>query len=242
MEFPLTLTEWLLAMAVVVTGAVVQGTIGYGVALLGAPLLYLINPQLVPAPVILIGMILPLMILLRDWRAVYPVDVAWALPGSVAGAGLAAVVLGVLPQSRLELLFGCLVLLGVAMSAIGWAPRPRPLNLLGAGGLSSFMGTTTSIGGPPLALVFQNVGGARLRGTLSAIFVPAGVLSLTALAWIGRFGIEELLLGLLLLPGVITGFWLSGAAAVALDGRWLRPAVLATSAAAALTAIARSLL
>ncbi|ANB03135.1 hypothetical protein [Ectothiorhodospira sp. BSL-9] len=72
MDFPLSLPQWLLATLVLIIGAIIQGGIGYGVALLGAPLLYLIHPQLIPAPMLIVGMALPLLILLREWRAVHP--------------------------------------------------------------------------------------------------------------------------------------------------------------------------
>lgn len=242
MEFPLTLTEWLIASAVVCAGALVQGSIGYGVALVGAPLLFLINPQLVPAPMIVIGMSLPLMILLRDWRAVQTRDVAWGLPGSAIGILAAAILLGSIPDETLGVVFGSLVLLGVALSLLGNMPDPRPQHVLGAAGLSGFMATTTSIGGPPLALIYQNVRGPRLRGTLSAIFVPAGVLSLGALAWVGRFGVAELIMGLALFPGMLLGFAVSNRTARFLDHAWLRFAVLAISALAGGSALSNALL
>lgn len=241
MPFPLTLTEWLLATAVVILGAIVQGTIGFGVALLGAPLLFLINPALVPAPVIIIGMSLPLLILVRDHRAVKVSDVGWVLPGMAVGSALAALVLGVISEQALGLLFGVLVLLGVALSVGFRFPDPKRPHLLSAGFVTGFMATTTSIGGPPLALAFQNVRGARLRGTLSGCFVPGGFLSLAALAWADRLGWAELALGLSLYPAIIIGFVLSGKLTRLVDRQWLRPALLCVSALAAIASIVRSL-
>jgi uncharacterized protein len=236
-----TVVALLLATLVMVAGAMIQGSIGFGVALLGAPLLFLINPMLVPAPVIIAGMTLPVMILARDHHAVVFRDLAWALPRKLAGTVAAAVLIGIISADALGLLFGVLVLVAVLLCALGWAPRPGPGMLLSAGGLSGFMATSTSIGGPPLALVYRHQTGARLRGTLSAIFIPGGVLSLTALALVGRFGLAELLAGLALLPGVILGFWLSNHSARYLDRSWLPQAVLAISALAAIAAILRSI-
>ncbi|WP_412851640.1 sulfite exporter TauE/SafE family protein [Ectothiorhodospira shaposhnikovii] len=242
MDFPLNISQWLMASLVIIIGAVIQGGIGYGVALLGAPLLYLIHPQLIPAPMIIIGMTLPLLILSREWRAVHPRDVAWALPGSLAGTALAAALLGSIAEDVMGVLLGGLVLLAVALSLVHRVPEPRPAHLVGAAGLSGFMATITSIGGPPLALAFQNVTGPRLRGTLSAIFVPAGLLSLTALALLDRFGMTEILLGLSLLPAILVGFWISGWVAGYLDRHWLRPAVLWLSGVAGMAAIVRSVI
>lgn len=242
MTFPLTGTEWLLASLVIFLGALVQGSIGFGVALLGAPLLFLINPMLVPAPVIIVGMSLPALILARDWRAVKPADVAWVLPGKALGSAAAGVVLGLVSERSLGLLFGIMVWLGVLFSIGRRLPAPGPRTRLLAGGAAGFMATTTAIGGPPLALAFQSVHGARLRGTLSACFLPGGVFSLAALTWAGRFGLTELWLGLSLFPAIIIGFLLSGRLSQWLDTRWLRPALLLVSALAGGMAILRALL
>ncbi|MCK8516023.1 sulfite exporter TauE/SafE family protein [Methylonatrum kenyense] len=233
--------DWLLASMVLLVCAVIQGAIGFGVGLLGAPLLYLINPALVPAPVIIVGMVLPALIVLRDWRHVHGSDVAWALPGTLFGTLLGGLVIGVLSTDGLALLFGGLVLLAVAISLVGLTPRPTPGVILTGGGLSGFMATTTAIGGPPLALIFQHLRGPRLRGTLSAIFFPGGVLALASLYWAGRFGAGELMMGIALLPAIGLGFILSGRFAGWLDRRWLRPAILSLSTAAALIAITRAL-
>lgn len=242
MEFPLTPLQWALSSLVVLCGTLVQGSIGYGVGLIGAPLLFLIHPMLVPAPVVVIGMVVPGLILLREWRAVRPAEVAWAMPGSLVGTALAGILLGLMTDRTLGLLFGVLVLLAVGLSMAGRVPRPGPTHLVTAAGLSGFMGTTTGIGGPPLALLYQASTGPRLRGTLSAIFIPTGVLALLALAHAQRFGPTELLLGLSLLPAVFLGFALSIPLSGVLDRHWLRPTVLGVSTLAACVAIVRALL
>ena len=238
---PLTLTEWLLASLVLVGGAIVQGSVGFGVALVGAPLLFLVNPALVPAPMLIAGLFLPALILIRDRAGLEMGPVAWAVPGFMAGSILAGGVVAALPESGLALVFGSLVLLAVALSALGWAPAyPRRGHLAAAGTLAGFMATATSIGGPPLALVFQHASGHRLRATLSAIFVPGGLFALLSLAAVGRFGATELALGLSLLPAIFAGFWLSSFTAHALDRAWLRHAVLAVSALAGGGAVVRA--
>lgn len=237
MDFPLTLLEWMLATGVLLVCATIQGSIGFGVGLLGAPILYLIHPVLVPAPILMVGMALPMMILVRDWHDVQLRDAAWAFPGTLLGTALGAVILGMISADGLSLLFGSLVLLGVGLSVVGQVPSLRPRNVLAAAGLSGFMATTTSIGGPPLALAFQTMHGRRLRGTLSAVFVPGGVLALTALYLVGRFGTTELLTGFSLLPAIILGFWISGHTVRLLDRHWLRPVLLLFSATAGLYAI-----
>ncbi len=63
--------------------------------------------------------------------------------------------------------------------------------------------------------LYQRSRGLKLRGTLSGYFCVGAALSLIVLALIGRFGIPELLLALLLLPGIGLGEGYFGSASVA---------------------------
>ena len=78
----------------------------------------------------------------------------------------------------------------------------------------------------------------QLRGTLAAYFIIGTFISLAALAWAGRFGMEEIALSAFLIPGTVVGFLLSRRAAAYLDDGYTRTAVLAVSALAAVTVIA----
>lgn len=74
---------------------------------------------------------------------------------------------------------------------------------------SALMGTITGVGGPPIGLAYQNASPRRIVGSLSAIFVPTSLMSLTALWFLGRFQLSDVVLALSLLPGMLGGFWLS---------------------------------
>jgi len=233
-DLPISPLDWILASLIILIGATIQGVIGYGVAVLGAPLLFLIHPAFVPGPMLMIGMLLPLMILIRDYHSVRPRDVGWALPGSAIGIAAASLIMGSVSERYMGLLLGTLVLISVGISLLHRFPPPRPGTISLGAAVSGFMATITSIGGPPLALVFQNVHGPRLPGTLSAIFVPGGILSLAALHWAGRFGWKEFVLGSTLLPAIILGYAASGKLNRSLHPNLLRPMVLTVSTGAAI--------
>ena len=61
-----------------------------------------------------------------------------------------------------------------------------------AGATSGVLGTATSIGGPPMALVWQRSTGARLRGTMSGFFLIGSVMSIGVLALTGAVDAEHL--------------------------------------------------
>lgn len=238
----MTVPGFVAATAVISAGALLQGTIGFGLALLAAPLLYLVDPRLVPGPLMVSSLVLTLLMARREWHAVQGRDLGWALAGRVAGTVAAVAVLSVISARGMDLLFGGLVLAAVGLTALGVTLRPAPPTLVTAGAVSGFMGTMTSIGGPPIALLYQHESAARIRGTLSAFFVVGVVMSIGALAVVGRFGLAEARLGGLLLPGTVLGFWLSHRTTGRLAERHVRPALLLVSAGAAVAVILRELL
>jgi uncharacterized membrane protein YfcA len=236
---PLALTA---AGIVVFLGAVLQGSIGFGLGLMAAPLLVLIDPRLVPAPLLLASGVLTVLLTHRDRHAIITGDLKWSLGGRILGTLPALGVLTAVPGDRLGIAFGVLVLLGVGLSFSTWRFRPSPRVLLGAGALSGFMATIAAIGGPPMALVYQHESGPRIRGTLSAYFVVGVTISLIGLAWVGRFGRGEAVLAAVLLPAILAGYWVSRHTARQLDRGSLRPVILAVSAASALAVIVEHLI
>lgn len=239
---PISIFEAVLSAFIVTIASCVQGSIGFGLAVLAAPLLVLIEPEFVPAPLILNGMILVILLAHRERKTVDKYGVKWLAIGCVPGSAIAAVVLTVISASGFRIMFSILVILAVVLSAIGYSIRLTRTNIVIAGALSGFMGTTSSIGGPPVALMYQNLPGARFRGTLSTYFCVAGIFAIIALILAGRFGIDELLLALVLLPGLFIGVGLSGLTASMLDRRSMRPAVLILSAMSATAVLVRALL
>ncbi len=223
-----------------VAGFTLQGAVGFGMGLLGSPILILIDPRLVPGPVLASTMVFTLMMAVRERRGIDLGGLRWALVGRIAGTFPAAAALAVLPENQLGRMFGLMVVLAVAISVSGVHIRPRPLTLLVGGVLSGLLGTVAAIGGPPIALLYQHASGTRFRGTLSSFFLVGTIISIAALVPAGRFGGQELRLTLFLLPGVLFGFLVSRRLARRLDRGYTRPAVLTVAAVAGLIVVVRS--
>lgn len=237
----LSLPSLLAVCAIVAISAVLQGSVGFGFSIVAAPLLLLIDRRLVPGPLLLAGLVLIGLLTLRERRAIDASGLTWAFAGLLPGTLGGALILATLPEPGMSLFFGGLVLLAVGMSVAGLHFTPTPPVLAGAGLLSGLMSATSSISGPPIALVFQHKPGASLRGTLSGYFLASTTLSLLALRGVGYFGREELILGLPLLPAVLIGFWVSKWTIPLLDRGYTRPGVLLLSGAAALIVIMRTI-
>jgi uncharacterized membrane protein YfcA len=201
----------------------------------------LVNPAFVPAPIVLAAMLLVILIALREWRDVIAEDIGLAVFGRLIGTVPGAYAIGAFPRSVYELLFAVLVLIGVVLSATGRHASATPRHVVLASIVSGFMSTVASIGGPPMALLYQNEEGPRIRATISAIFTIGGVITLAGLRWADRFGLVELLLGIALMPGVVVGFALSRYTMGWIDRARMKPAVLAVSGLSAVAVMARAL-
>jgi uncharacterized membrane protein YfcA len=226
---------------VVTIGATLQGSVGFGLGLFSVPLLVLIDPRFVPGPLLFSSIALTVLLTHRERAAVLFKDIKWAVGGRLLGIVAAAAALELVPGRQIGILFGILVLAAVGLSASGWRLAVTPKSLFGAGILSGFMGTAVSIGGPPMALLYQHETGARIRGTLSAFFLIGVSLSLVGLHVIGRFGWAEVLIALSLVPGILLGFAVSRRLTHVLDRGHVRRAVLVVSAASALAVLVRQL-
>lgn len=226
--------EWALAVTIVAAGACAQGAIGFGLGLLAAPVLAILDPDLVPGPLLLAASALTVMVAIRERGQLDLRGVKWAVFGRIPGSALGAVAVATLPHDALLVVFAVLVLGAVAISIGGWRVQPAPSTLFAAGATSGLMGSITSIGGPPMAIVYQHRSGPELRSALALFFVFGSVLSVLLLTLVGEMGPSDAGAGLLLMPPVIGGFVASRYLARWLDRGLLRPVLLAFSASAAI--------
>lgn len=134
-----------------------------------------------------------------------------------------------------------MLLAAIALSLMKWHVLPTPRNLVTAGVLSGFMGTITSVGSPPMGLVYQNMPGPEVRATVSAFFLLGASFSVFTLALVGRFTAAQAAATLWLVPPVLLGFLASRYLVRHVDKskRGVKTIVLAISAFAALVLLAR---
>lgn len=230
----------LLAGTVVALGAAVQGAVGFGLALVAAPLLALLDPALVPVPLIMLAAVHAVLAVLRESREVDWHGIGWAMVGRLPGTALGVLAVAALPQRGLAIVIGVCVLAFALLSIVAWQPRPTPGALLVAGVASGAGGTAASIGGPPLALLYQHASGPRVRATMAAYFVLGSAVSVAALAMAGQVGTRQLMATMVLTPFLLVGFALSGPACRVLDAGWTRRAVLAVAATSAVLLIGQA--
>jgi uncharacterized membrane protein YfcA len=213
-------------IAVVYVGATVQASIGIGLGMIASPMLALADTDFIPAAIMLAVLPLTFTIAWVDRDHIEARDVGFALIGRVPGTIAGALVVAALSDRILAVMVAASVLLAVVASITGRLFRPTDRALMVAGLASGFAGTTTGVGGPPMALTYQNSDPATMRATISAFFSIGSLLSIGALALAGEIGRRQLQLTALILPGVALGVITARGVKERLRPEVVRPAVL----------------
>lgn len=199
----------IIACAAVLLGSFVQTSIGFGLAIVSAPLLFYLDQAYVPAPVIMAALVNGLF---TSWhfRAQLSLQglgsaIIWRIPGSLAGVGL----LLVISEAILAILIALVIASGILINYLRIDIPFSQRNLGIAGFLSGLMGTSTAIGGPPMAVVMQGQQANVIRGNLAAFFIFSCITSLIMLVPTSYLGKRELILAAPLVPASLLGSWLA---------------------------------
>ena len=206
--------------------AFIQGTVGIGFALVVAPVMGLLRPDLLPVALLILMLPLNLYVVWRERAALDLTGAGWITAGRIAGAVLGMGVLAVLTADSLSLLIGAATILAAvtALCAPSFSPRPRAC--IAAGVVTGITETATGVGGPPLALLYQHRPPATLRATIAFCFLVGEIVSLVLLAAAGRLAGEAVQAATILLPAVLAGTGASQLAHRRVGQRQLRIGVL----------------
>jgi uncharacterized membrane protein YfcA len=222
----------IIAIAVLLASCL-QASIGFGMGMLAAPVVALVDPSLIPGTLIMLASLVTLLVVIRERTAIDVSGTGWALVGRVPGTVAGALLLAAIPERALAILIAAVVLGGVAVTSMGWIPAPRRRNLMLAGATSGVLGTATAIGGPPMALVWQRSSGAELRGTMAGFFLIGSVLSIVMLVITGSIDADTFRWFALLIPVTLLGYALSRLANKLLNPQRQRWTAITVSAAGA---------
>jgi len=215
----------LIATGVMVAGFV-QGTTGVGFALIVAPILALLAPELVPVSLLMLMMPLNAYVAWREWGELDRSGATWITVGRSLGTFGGLWLLTTLTSSFLNILIGAVTILAAVATLIAPSFTPDRRALVAAGVVTGVTETATGIGGPPLALVYQHQGAARLRATLAFCFLVGQTMSLAMLAMAGRVSASHFGAALMLVPALAVGAVISRLTHDRVGGRPLRVFVL----------------
>ncbi len=237
-----TVSLVLILGSAVLVGALVQGSVGFGVVVVAAPVVVWLAPELMPGSMLVCGFVLPVLHLVRSWREVDPRHLTTVLVGRLALTPVGVWVVAVSSPRLIALLVGVLVLVASIATASAPAFAPSTTNLLLAGAVTGVSGTTAAVGGPFVAMTLQHQPAEELRATLAAFFTFGSAASLGGLAIAHELTRTQLGWGAIFVPFLVVGYLLSRPVARRLDGERLRTVVLGFCVVAGTSIILRAAL
>ncbi|MDN4173193.1 sulfite exporter TauE/SafE family protein [Nocardioides sp. SOB77] len=222
-------------------GATVQSLVGLGLGLVAAPVVALVDPHLLPEVTLWLACTYPVVTLLGEHSGIDWDGLAWSMPTRVVGTVLGVAAVAHLSRSLLAVVVAVMVLVAVALT---WRAVRVPLNrgtLMAAGLVSGLSGTATSIGGPPMAILYQHRPPQQIRTTMAVYFSVGAGLSLVGLGIVGELEAHRFALAALLSPVLLLGAWIGGVLRPRVPEARVRPAVLLVCAASAAVLLVRTL-
>ena len=145
--------ELIIALVITAAAASLQGTVGVGFAMVSVPILTLVNSGFTPIPQVLLAFPMTIYMVIRERQHIDLRGAGWVLSGRLPGAIAGVILLGMVAQRTLDgMIAGFVIAAAVAMAA-GWSVQQTRRNQFIAGVASGISGTTSAIGGPPLAFL-----------------------------------------------------------------------------------------
>lgn len=185
----------------------VRAALGFGEALIAVPILTLIIPIQIAAPVaVLISITVAAAVLVQDWRHVHLRSASWLILSTAIGTPLGLLLL---TRVSTDLVKSCLGLAIIAFSSYGLLRRRlvalRDDRLVWAFGFSAgVLGGAYGMNGPPLAIygTLRGWSTQRFRATLQGYFLPASIMAMAGYWLVGLWNSNVTHYYLVSLPGV----------------------------------------
>src|SRR5581483_2693239 len=188
----MTAVGWTMAevSAVLFLASAIRSALGFGEALVAVPLLALVMPVQVAAPVaVLVSITVALITVVQDWRHIHIRSAGWLVTYTPAGIPLGLFLLKALPESLVKVILGVLI---VAFSSYFLLGRRRAdLEHDGYSWLFGFtagiLGGAYGMNGPPLAIYGSLRGWSpkQFRATLQGYFLPASLIGICGYGFAG---------------------------------------------------------
>jgi len=230
------------ALAVVLVGALVQGTIGFGINLFAAPFIALVVPEALPVSLVLVAWPVGAVTAAREHHAIDRAALPWLLAGALPGTLVGLLIVTAVGADELAIIVGAVTLLGVVLSIVTPPIHVDATSATVAGFVGNMTGTAASVGGPPVALLYQHHRGPTVRSTLGVFFSVSATFSVVGYLATGEVTADRFWFALALFPAMLVGLWASRHFHHLVDRVWLRPAMLSMCALAGTAAVLRGAL
>ena len=223
-------------------GAIVQGSIGVGLALVAGPALLAIDPGFAPGPLLLAGQVVGIRHVIAERDETDQVACRRCMIGLPVGLIGGLAVLTLFSERDLALLVGGLTMVAAAALLAGVKLSRTPRVEMVGGAACTFASVTAGLPGPPLVIAFNDMKPASMRGTASTFVLMVAAIGMMSLVISGNYGGDEVKLTLWLLPGIGLGIIASRWVRPYLEKSWFRPLVLVIAFCGGLALVLRQVL
>lgn len=169
-------------LLVVFFATIIRSTFGFGEALIAVPLLALILPVGIAAPVaVLLSITIAAVVVVQDWQKIHVRSTGWLLAPTILGIPLGIALLTSSHQRLVKaalatviLAFSGYFLIGKRLPELRRDSRPW---LLGCGFFAGVLGGAYGMNGPPLVMygAMRRWSPQHFRATLQGYFLPASM-------------------------------------------------------------------
>lgn len=158
----------------------IRSTFGFGEALVSVPLLALLIPVKMAAPVaVLVSITVAAIVLLQDWRHVHLRSAGWLIVSSVLGIPLGLWLLKSAPEAAVKGFLAVVILAFSLFSLRSSTPRELKDDRFAGvfGFIAGVLGGAYGMNGPPLAIygAMRRWSPAHFRATLQGYFLLASL-------------------------------------------------------------------
>jgi uncharacterized protein len=210
---PFDVTTWALASLCIFVAAFIRGFTGFGLAVVGVPLLSLFfaPAEIVPSIMILAllagAQLIPKIWRSVDWKLLLP-----TLAGTAIGTPLGTWLLAGVSADLMRVLIGAAVLAAALAMQLGFRFSKRPpagVNA-GFGVVAGLTGGAAAMPGPSVIFLFlaAPIAHEAGRATLVLFFQASQAMSAVSAAFGGLLTLSSLILGAVLVPAMLIGNWL----------------------------------
>jgi uncharacterized protein len=187
---PLTSLTTVAVLAVLFLATFVRSTIGFGEALVAVPLLALVLPVEVAAPLsVLVSITVAVIVVIQDWRNIHFRSAGWLVASTLFGIPLGLLMLKTVPESIVKALLGLFIILFAIYSLVNRTHRELTNDRLAPlfGFSAGILGGAYGMNGPPLVIygVLRRWTPAQFRATLQGYFLIASIVGMAGYAFTG---------------------------------------------------------
>ena len=198
---------------IIFLSTLVRSIFGFGNALIAMPLLALVIGVKGATPLVaLAGLVISLIMLIREWRELVWKDTLVLLTSSLAGLPLGLLLLTVLPETVVRTILG-LILIGFGIYNLLGVKLPvleRPILAVPFGFLAGILGGAYNANGPPIVIygVMRGWKKEAFRASLQGFFFVSSVMIVAGHALSGFWSRQTMTAFFASLPAVILAVFL----------------------------------